>query len=180
MTRTAAFLIATVSLTLGGATAGAAAPDCQLEPSVPPYQHVRISDPKLAAAFDEGLTRSVTLRRILSQVESFNALVYVRTIPSAAPVTAQLTGAMSHDVVRAGGFTFVRISVWPRRGNHPVATIAHELQHAIEVLRANVAGAGDVMALYTRIGVLVSAGIYETEAARDVGRAVQGQLAKCR
>jgi hypothetical protein len=67
--------------------------------------------------------------------------------------------------------------VAPESGDRRLLTLAHELQHAIEVLEApDVATAGAVDELFERIGTNTSAGVMETQAALDVERAVGREL----
>ena len=55
--------------------------------------------------------------------------------------------------------------------------MAHELQHAIEVLEAtDVASEAAGGQLFERIGMHASAGVMETQAALDIGRAVAREL----
>jgi hypothetical protein len=58
-----------------------------------------------------------------------------------------------------------------------VATIAHELRHAAEVLEdPAVRTAADVTALFERIGYTVYAGVLETTAAEEIERTVAREL----
>jgi len=179
MTRRLTILIAALSITAGGAHTSAAGPSCQVEDTATPHQHVRVSDPQLAAQFEDGLRRSMTLRTLVGHVESFRAFVYIRAGYAGGP-SGWLTGAMSHEVVRSGGFRFVKIDVWPNRADRTVATIGHELQHAVEVLDADVSGQANVTDFYKRIGTFVRTGVYETSAAQRAGSTVLQELSKCK
>ena len=179
MTRRLTFLTA-LAITIGGATPSAAAPACQFEATTPAYEHVRVSDAGLRAQFDEGLKRSATLRSLVARIEKFNALVYIHAGYAGGPAGGWLTGAMSHRVISAGDVRFVHIEVWPNRSYKSVATIGHELQHAIEVLEAGVSGEARVTDLYKRIGVVVRKGVYETTAAQRAGTSVLDDLIRCK
>jgi hypothetical protein len=65
------------------------------------------------------------------------------------------------------------------QGDRPIFILAHELQHAIEVLEApHVSTEHDVDQLFERIGFHASAGDVETQAALDVERAVRRELSR--
>jgi hypothetical protein len=87
---------------------------------------------------------------------------------------------MSHTVTVAGAYRIVRIAVGPRRADLMIATMAHELTHAIEVLESDDAvEAKSVGLLYQRIGFKVRSGIYETYAADLAGRLTLQELSRC-
>jgi hypothetical protein len=87
-----------------------------------------------------------------------------------------LSGALSHSVSMAGAHRVLHVMVAPDRVTGSWS-LAHELQHAIEVLEASdVATEAAVDRLFERIGIQVSAGVRETQAALDVERVVSREL----
>jgi hypothetical protein len=88
-----------------------------------------------------------------------------------------------HFVGRFDGRPYLRTLVNPdhRHRDNVIATLAHELQHAIEVASApDITDAASIQALFRRIGRVRlgnrSAVTYETEAAERAGEAVQREL----
>jgi hypothetical protein len=179
MTRATTILIASLLTYVGGTSVRAAGAPCTPPDPVAPFTHVRVADGPLAGVLQDGMRRSATLRRLVQRIEQFDAVVFVFAGSAVNPAVGHMSGAMSHEVVRAGQFRFIRITVLPRRGNRTLATMGHELQHAVEVLEAGVSGSMDVTDLYKRIGVLVRSGVYETDRARDAGDRVLSELARC-
>lgn len=92
-----------------------------------------------------------------------------------------LRGAMSHAVYTTAAFRVIRSLVAPGAGDVTIATLGHELRHAIEVLEDS--GAVDVASvdlLYERIGRRTRTGVYETRAAQQTGDRVMDELVRCR
>ena len=83
------------------------------------------------------------------------------------------------------GSPYLRVLV-NHKHRHPhnvIATLAHELQHALEVARSpDVKDATTMRALFERIGTVrvrrTMTTAYETEAAREIGEQVLRELSK--
>jgi len=89
-----------------------------------------------------------------------------------------LDGALSHSVTTAGAHRVLHVMVGAGQGDRPIAILAHELHHAIEVLEApDVSTEAAVDQLFERIGTRVHGGVVETQAALDAERAVRRELA---
>jgi len=140
--------------------------------------HIRVTDRRLAVALSDGMRRSPTLRALADRVGELNGIVYVVTAVRVWTGTNHsLQGALSHQVTVAGDRRILRITVTHDYSDSAIATIAHELRHAIEVLEdPGVRTTEDVDALFERIGTRVSAGVAETGAASEVQRMVAEEL----
>jgi hypothetical protein len=69
--------------------------------------------------------------------------------------------------------------VGAEQGDRPTFILAHELQHAIEVLEApDVSTEHAVDQLFEQIGTHAHAGVLETHAALDAERAVRRELSR--
>lgn len=132
---------------------------------------VRATTPQLSARLRDGRARSATFRALLDRLEADAVLLYV--VPGQC---------RRHDPVRlggcliflgsAGGLRHFRIIVddsAPARVL--IATIGHELQHAVEIVDAGISARGDGLP-----GTEVRSGVYETEAALRTGRAILSEL----
>ena len=120
---------AIVVLLLGGWTlrvAGASGGD-----DTAPMAHVRSTNAVIAGAIVEAQSRSSTFRSLVRTIDATDGIVYVERGTCRHGVSA----CLSLSVVSAGGFRLLRILI-----SHVedvvslIATIGHELFHAIEVL----------------------------------------------
>jgi hypothetical protein len=132
-------------------------------------------------ALREGVRRSPTLAALVSRIEASDGLVYLIGMRCFRPQQrVVLNGSLSHDVRVTGGYRLLKITVDPGRGDQTIATIGHELRHALEVLESP--GAVDLASvdrLYTRIGFVTGTCVFETAAARDAQNAVARELSRC-
>ena len=137
---------------------------------------------RTAEALAKGMARSATLRRMVDRVGELNGIVYIEDRYYVNDQTRRvLSGALSHHITVAGAHRVLHLLVAPESGNRQLTTIAHELQHAIEVLEATeVITDADVDRLFERIGVNTGAGVMETRAAVDMERAVGRELSTTR
>jgi hypothetical protein len=125
-----------------------------------------------------GIARSATFRWLVDRVGELNGIVYIKASFYMNDHTKRvLSGALSHQISMAGAHRVLHVMVAPESGDRPIVTMAHELQHAIEVLEApDVATEAAVDRLFERIGMHAGTGIFETQAALDVERAVVREL----
>ena len=143
-------------------------------------RRVQTIDPTLAALIREGAGRSATFRGLLDQVEQSEWIVFVQ--PGSCPDRTAV-GCLLHIVGRFEGRPYVRLLVTPK-GRHPdqvIVTLAHELQHAIEVVTSrNVTDGPSMLHLLRRISSsrvrTAKAVLYETAAARSAEDAVFREL----
>jgi hypothetical protein len=138
---------------------------------------VRPQDPRLVELLRAGVARSATFRALVDRLEAGNVIVYVslsQTLKSG--VAGHLTW-----MTKAGSFRYLRATLSiEQTADQMIATLAHELQHALEVSAdANVTDQRSLMALYKRIGKPSWSGqreAWETEAAQNTGYQVRREL----
>ena len=111
---------------------------------------VRGLDPHFHALIREGDERSASFREIVDEIQRSNAIVMVQYGLCAK---GQIRSCVTHVAGDANARN-IRIVINTRTTNDRlIATIAHELQHAVEIIRdSGVTGPEQVMALYRRIG----------------------------
>jgi hypothetical protein len=161
-------------------TAGAHAKDPQ-RPATPEIAvnsaspRVRTDHPVLATLLRGGLARSATFRRLVGAIQATDGLVYVEQ------------GRCGHGVrsclpfwVRVAGPNRV-LRVVVERLEPPgrtIGDIAHELQHALEVLNERSIASGSAMYLFYKSHGSMRGEAFETEAAIEAGNAVYMELRK--
>jgi hypothetical protein len=139
---------------------------------------VRGLDGEFHALIREGDARSATFRDIVDEIQRSNTIVMVQYGLCARGLIRSCVTHVSGDA-RA---RTIRIVINTRTTNDRlIATVAHELQHALEIIRTPEAtGAESVMALYRRIGkgecATGRSDRCETEAALAVERQVLDEL----
>jgi hypothetical protein len=143
--------------------------------------HIRIQDCRFAATVASALQRSPTLRQEVATVADLHGIVYVSTGVYALIKRRDLLGALSPQVGVSGQICVLRIALKKTDGDYAVATLAHELQHAIEVLEApDARDEPSITALFSRIGSPVGEGLFETTAALVSEKAVLRELKQAR
>jgi hypothetical protein len=139
--------------------------------------HIRIEDCPLATLVAKDLEQSPTLRRVVDRVAELHGIVYVVTGVYASLRRTELRGTLSPRVAVAGETCVMRISLKRQYGPEGVATLAHELRHAIEVLEVPDARTErTIVRLFERIGSAVGDELYETQAALTTEAAVLREL----
>jgi len=136
-----------IAFLLGAANA-AAPQSLATEPAASPQ--IRMEDSRLAALLADGVRRSPTLRSLVDRVEGGRVFVFVqavRWLPGEAVGHLTWIGASLPN-------RFVRISIKTHaRPNDLLASLAHELQHVVEVIGAPwVSDDQSLLALYRLIG----------------------------
>jgi hypothetical protein len=124
----------------------------------------------------EGLQRSATLRSLVDDLADEDLIVYIEMQPR---LRARLAGSLTW-ITATPKFRYVRVSWNPEIGtNAAIATLGHELQHALEVAReASIVSASTLEAFYREHGIdMRSRNGWDTLAARDRGDAVRRDLA---
>jgi hypothetical protein len=112
---------------------------------------VRAEDPLLSAAISQGAERSTTFRRLLEAIDATDGLVYVTDGTCGQGVRA----CLHMSVELAGANRLLPIFVNPRRaaGCELIASIGHELQHALEALsNPNIKTSFALFSLFYQIG----------------------------
>jgi len=140
-----------------------------------PMPRVRSTNPAIAAALVEADRRSPTFNALVRTIEGTDGIVYVERGICRRGVHACLT----HAVTSGGGFRFLRILVDSVDDVvELMATIGHELRHAIEVLsEPSVRTAAAAYNFYSREAA-TGRDVFETPAAVRAGVAVADELAR--
>lgn len=164
-------LLLTIALVAGVLTSSARAS----EPIGGP--RLRPQDPRISLVLQEGMARSATFRALVNRIESSNVIVYIAVNPT---LKSTLSGALTW-MARAGAFRYVRASIRTELPfDQMIASVAHELQHAVEVIEdESVIDERSLTALYRRIGEPSRAAGpsgWETVAAQRTGSQVRREL----
>jgi hypothetical protein len=138
---------------------------------------IRPQDPRLADLLRTGLARSATFRDIVHRLEAGNLFVYVSLSPT---MKSSLAGKLTW-MTRSGAYRYVRATISTEQSaDSMIATLAHELQHALEVHDDDsVIDQRSLRGLYQRIGRPSVSGViagFETEAAHEAGLRVRREL----
>ena len=140
--------------------------------------NLRPQDDRLTALIRAGSERSATFKSLIDRIEASRVIVYVAINPLMKP---NLSGMLTW-MTKAGGYRYVRISISNDLApDQMIATIGHELQHAVEVIEDEaVRSEESLAALYRRIGQQsgnASPSRWETDAAQRTGFVVRKELA---
>ena len=157
-----------------GLTSGLQAPTD--EGGVVTLGRLRSVDPSTRATIKEGCRRSPAFAALVNDLERSSFIVYVEQVPT---LRDGMRGALLHG---GAGPRYLRVQL--KRGmslDRRVVVLAHELQHAVEVVEAGIAAdAVEMDALFRRIGDERSPGgqqqRYETAVALRVTNAVAADL----
>jgi len=139
--------------------------------------HVRGTEPKIVALIQAGLSRSATFRELVATLDQSDVIVYIEP----KLTRSRLDGYLDHGVVSSASYRYLRIALeyqWPAHRLLPI--LAHELQHAVEVSNAPEARNADGIMRILRdryAATVCGAGCWETQAAQDVQRVVDLELA---
>ena len=138
---------------------------------------IRPQDPRLADLLRIGAARSATFRAIVNRLEAGNLIVYVALSPN---MKAALAGKLTW-MTRTGAYRYVKATInTEQSSDQMIATLAHELQHALEVHDdESVVDQRSLIGLYKRIGRQSSSGAiagFETDAAQATGFQVRREL----
>jgi hypothetical protein len=146
----------------------------------PQLIRVRPADAEMRRLVVDGHRRSPTFRALIAELHQSNVMV---TIQGGACAKGRIRSCVS-DVQTDGRQRFVRVKVdFRTTDDRLIATIGHELQHAVEIAREpDVSTSEQVLSLYRRIafgacGQGLSARC-ETEAALDVEARVKDELGR--
>jgi hypothetical protein len=142
---------------------------------VSPERRVRAADARVQGYLAEGLQRSTTFARLLSELNASDVIVYIERVMTLPRETmGRLTMVPSPSRQR-----YLRIQIRSDLSvMEAIALIGHEMRHALEVASAPAVRDTDGMIkLYEKIGH--SSGgehVYDTTAAQDAGRKVRREL----
>jgi hypothetical protein len=153
---------------LGGMTIGV---DC----SGPDSPRVRSTTPAIASLLAEAESRSATFRELVRTIEGTDGIVYVEPGECRHSVRA----CLSLSVVHTGGYRFLRILVDSAQEIvQLMATIGHELRHAIELLSEPAVTTTAAAYNYYLREAPTARDVFETMAAVQTGLTVANELAR--
>ena len=93
--------------------------------------NLRPQDDRLTQLLRAGSARSATFKSLVDRIEASHVIVYVAINPLMKP---NLSGMLTW-MTQAGGYRYLRASISvDLTPDQMIATIAHELQHAVEVI----------------------------------------------
>jgi hypothetical protein len=145
---------------------------------------IRSLDPSVKALLADGYRRSPTLQKLASDVARTDGIVYFQA--EHCPVRT-LRACLLHTILDAGDFRYLWIRIKPDEpSDEMVASVAHELQHAFEVLSQKwIRNHWDMLTFYrstqsggfgsTPLGSVFTS--YETTAAIEVTGKVRSEMA---
>jgi hypothetical protein len=138
---------------------------------------IRPQDPRSTQLLRDGMARSETFRSLVGRIEASNVLVYVTVSPF---IQSSLAGKLTW-MTQAGPYRYLRATLSPdQTSDQSIATLAHELQHAVEVVEDGlVVDEKSLAALYQRIGQpgrATTNASWETVAAQEAGYRVRREL----
>jgi len=136
---------------------------------------VRSTNQAISAAIAEGASRSATFRSLVQTIEGTDGIVYVEPGHCGHGVPS----CLSLSVVPAGDYRLLRILIDNARSvSSLIATIGHELQHAIELLTEPAVRTMTAAYMYYLREAPTSGAAFETTAAIRAGAAVATDLAR--
>jgi uncharacterized membrane protein len=122
---------------------------------------------------DEAVRRSSTFRGIVAAIGATDGIVYVEH----GACTHSLRACLTLDVTAAAGYRILRVIVDARQRDWDVmASIGHELRHALEVLQNPALVDTASVYLFYAQGREANNHPFETRAAIDAGFAVRNEL----
>jgi hypothetical protein len=141
----------------------------------PTSVRVRTEDPALAQLIRDAADRSATFRRLVEAIGATDGVVYVVRDRCRPPLRA----CLAFGIAVAGPNRMLLVIVDDRKADpDAIVSIAHELQHALEVLgHRDVTSGAAMYGLFERIGTWREHS-FETDSAITVGEAVRSELRK--
>ena len=140
----------------------------------PGTARVRSEHPIIAAAIGNAAEHSATFRSLVDAIDGTDGIVYVREGTCRFQLRACLAGVHSAPPVR---FVFVKVDTRRAVGCALMASLGHELQHALEVLRVpKVVDNVTLAHFYMHLGPTGDNDRFETGAAVRAGERVEGEL----
>jgi hypothetical protein len=163
-----------VLITMLSGMAGEAISGRQAEALLP---RVRSESPVIAGAIASGIDRSPIFRRLITSIDASDGLLYL----AKGECRGSARACLMHLVTISGPHRLLRIRVDLAKtaGCKLVASIGHELQHALEVLSDPSVRSNSGMALFfDRIGAAGGHLSIETPAAMEMGANVREEVCR--
>jgi hypothetical protein len=138
------------------------------------FPNVRVTHSALAAMIADARNTSPTLAAMLDRVERSDVIVFIVGTPR---LETNLRGCL-HFMGSSGGYRYVRAQIKTMMNRYDViASLAHELQHAIEIAEhPGVTSESALAELYRRIGHERESRMFETDEAQSRGRVVRAEM----
>lgn len=134
---------------------------------------VRADHPRVAAAIQSGLRHSPTFRALVQAVNATDGLVWV----DAGSCGGSVRACLALTVRIAGPYRLLRVVVDTRRpALDMIASLAHELRHALEALNDPTVRSGGAIYFFFQQQGEPSGGRFETDAAIAAGDQVRREL----
>jgi hypothetical protein len=139
---------------------------------------IRTTEPYIANLVEIGVKQSPSFRALVEQLDRTDVVVYVRRVQLAPQHSGQLTFLSA-----VGGLRYVMVRLaFDRPVREKLATLGHELQHALEIAaRADIVDADSLASALEEFGIEQGGygGIgrsFETAAAREVGIRIRKEV----
>jgi hypothetical protein len=157
-------LLVTTVVTIGTASS----------PRLPEYPHVRTTDHRIRSLIEEAARRSVTFARLYSRLQETDIILFVE--PS-SELKKTLCGRLVF-ITATPLARYVRADIRADLARtEMISTIAHEMQHALEIASApRVRDQSALAGLYQHIGLGEYPRMFDTELAQEVARQVRREL----
>jgi hypothetical protein len=145
---------------------------------------VRSTEPLIVLLIADACQRSASFRQLVTDIADSGGIVYIKS--GRCPVGG-MNGCLLHLLHEAGDLRYLWIHVRTTRTSRVelMATLAHELQHATEILsQPHIRRGSDIRRFYSSPGAKefgarrseASSRSYETTAALKVGNTVRAEL----
>ena len=136
-------------------------------------RRVRSEGPVIAALIEEGVARSKTFAELVATIDQTDGLVYIEEGKCPHGVRA----CLAISITIAGPYRILRIRIDPRRSRRAIiASIGHELRHAIEVLREPGIRSNAAFFHFLQTTAPTARDTFETRAAIQAGMDVCAEL----
>jgi hypothetical protein len=138
---------------------------------------IRTTSCVMMQAIAIGMSASPTFRALVERMADLRGIVYLSATPILRTKSRRvIDGALQHRVTVAGPYRLLFVTVTPYSGLRPIGIIAHELQHAVEVLESGATTEQEIERLFERIGIRAGVRIMETTAALEIQHTVTDEL----
>ncbi len=143
--------------------------------------NIRASDEELVALLEDGVRRSPTFKGIVDRLSKSDVILYVRpdvTVRNNAPTRLTFLAAK-------GGYRYLVIRVAPGRSKEQqMATLGHEMQHAIVIAdAASVVDSQSLKREFERVGKLTQPSVgddffFGSQIAEEVRRRILSEVSQ--
>lgn len=143
-------------------------------PRLPDYPHVRATDARIQRLIEEAARRSATFAQLYAHLQNTDIILFVEPTRALRPdLRGRLVFLSATPLVR-----YLRAEIRADLARTDmISTIAHEMQHALEIGTAGlVRDQAAMMVLYRHIGLESREHAFETEKAQAVARQVRREL----